>query len=114
MFTHIHLKRGFAFIGLADELSFTKAQAKNNRRFQGRVIKVDLPRNDKSSLPEKPKKKKEVKEEEGDCKICFASKAITVFLPCKHLVACKGCAERLEHCPMCRSAIQERLDVYTC
>ncbi len=48
------------------------------------------------------------------CIICQERNASTVCLPCRHLVLCEDCAQRIEDCPMCRSEIEEILIVYPC
>ncbi len=31
-----------------------------------------------------------------------------MHLPCRHAEFCDSCSQQLEHCPLCRSPIQER------
>lgn len=49
---------------------------------------------------------------EGDCVICLNAQSTTVFMPCKHLVCCNACDAMTEDCPMCRTPITERINVY--
>ncbi|XP_074640776.1 baculoviral IAP repeat-containing protein 3-like [Tubulanus polymorphus] len=44
--------------------------------------------------------------EELMCKICMDNKADIVFLPCGHLVSCRGCAPAMKKCPICRANIR--------
>jgi len=48
------------------------------------------------------------------CTICLDKKKDTVFLPCKHLSCCYGCAERLRNqpCPICRGKVQDMMKIY--
>lgn len=55
-------------------------------------------------------------EEGGVCKICYAKPANVLTLPCRHLSVCTECINRMaEHgnnpiqCPMCRTAVQDRI-----
>lgn len=56
------------------------------------------------------------KEEERNqttmCKICLDKDIDFVFLPCGHLVACKGCSWYIEDCPICKANIVARFQVY--
>ncbi|NXU71719.1 XIAP ligase, partial [Oreotrochilus melanogaster] len=51
-------------------------------------------------------------QEEKLCKICMAKDISIVFIPCGHLLACKECAELLNECPLCRSDIVRRQEVF--
>ncbi len=46
------------------------------------------------------------------CAICFDAPATVVFLPCRHLVTCRSCAEQLTICSHCRGTIESKLDVF--
>jgi len=37
------------------------------------------------------------------CVLCIEAERDTVFQACGHLVACRSCAARLPHCPICRT-----------
>lgn len=39
------------------------------------------------------------------CKICLDKPVDTVFLPCRHLICCEECADRVKQCPFCRTQI---------
>lgn len=57
--------------------------------------------------------------EEADasmCVVCLQERRSVVLLPCRHLSVCRGCAahQSLRTCPLCRTQIADRLDVYDC
>ena len=45
-------------------------------------------------------------EESRRCKVCFTSQATVLFLVCRHVVACKGCAAMLKQCPQCKNSVE--------
>ena len=47
-----------------------------------------------------------------ECSVCLDKASAVVFMPCRHLVACGGCAPKLKRCPACRADVAERLDVF--
>jgi hypothetical protein len=47
-----------------------------------------------------------------ECAVCFQSPRNIVFLPCRHLVSCLLCANRIEVCIICRGQISERMQVF--
>ncbi|KAF1556213.1 E3 ubiquitin-protein ligase XIAP, partial [Eudyptes schlegeli] len=51
-------------------------------------------------------------QEEKLCKICMARDISVVLIPCGHLVACKECAEALNECPLCRTNIMKRQEIF--
>ncbi|XP_069723399.1 E3 ubiquitin-protein ligase XIAP isoform X1 [Phaenicophaeus curvirostris] len=51
-------------------------------------------------------------QEEKLCKICMAKEISVVLIPCGHLVACKECAGALTECPLCRTDIMKRQEVF--
>ncbi|NWU98035.1 XIAP ligase, partial [Upupa epops] len=51
-------------------------------------------------------------QEEKLCKICMAKDIAVVLIPCGHLVACKDCAEVFNKCPLCRTDIMKRQEVF--
>lgn len=50
------------------------------------------------------------------CVVCLQERRSVVLLPCRHLSVCRGCAahQSLRTCPLCRTRIADRLDVYDC
>ncbi|KAH0631034.1 hypothetical protein JD844_004522 [Phrynosoma platyrhinos] len=51
-------------------------------------------------------------QEEKLCKICMDKTISVVLIPCGHLVACKDCAEAVDKCPLCCTAIAKRQKIY--
>ncbi|XP_068008201.1 E3 ubiquitin-protein ligase XIAP isoform X3 [Melanerpes formicivorus] len=51
-------------------------------------------------------------QEEKLCKICMAKDISVVFIPCGHLAACKECAEPFDDCPLCRTNIMKKQEVF--
>lgn len=49
---------------------------------------------------------------EKQCKICMDRDICMVFIPCGHLVSCKECSEALLKCPICCSAIAQKIKTY--
>lgn len=47
-----------------------------------------------------------------ECNICMDAEADSVFMPCRHMCACKTCADKLYHCPICRKPIKQCIRVY--
>ena len=43
------------------------------------------------------------------CAVCMEAERDTLFVPCNHVVACAGCAARVQTCPVCRAAIGSKL-----
>lgn len=48
---------------------------------------------------------------EDSCTICFADKASHCLTPCGHKGFCFNCSLKLEICPMCRTPINERVEL---
>jgi len=46
------------------------------------------------------------------CVVCLMEDKCALFEPCKHLCACMACAQSLDCCPICRTAITRRIQVY--
>ena len=46
------------------------------------------------------------------CKVCLDNPIEIILIPCRHVIACKSCAERVSSCPICRSEIGTRLEIY--
>jgi hypothetical protein len=53
-------------------------------------------------------------EEKNVCVICQTEPKTVLLLPCRHFCTCKECSERAEltSCPLCRTSILEKLDVF--
>ena len=53
------------------------------------------------------------------CKICLVNRADRVYVPCGHLITCADCLEmcqvkKIEKCAMCRTDVQNVIQVYFC
>ena len=46
------------------------------------------------------------------CVVCMTGMRNMVFMPCSHFVTCKLCAAGLDDCPMCRTALMGKLEVF--
>lgn len=46
---------------------------------------------------------------EDYCTICFAAPGSTTLLPCNHDGFCSDCCNMMDHCPLCRKPIEERI-----
>ena len=46
------------------------------------------------------------------CVVCLSRRANVALLPCKHQCTCARCGNLVQQCPICRSAVQERLVLY--
>lgn len=51
-------------------------------------------------------------EESKLCRICFFEQADAAFYDCGHVVACVGCARRVEDCPVCRRRVRDVVKLY--
>lgn len=51
-------------------------------------------------------------ESDHSCKVCMEQSINTVLIRCGHMVVCKLCATSLDRCPVCRSQIQEVIQVF--
>ena len=55
---------------------------------------------------------------EHKCDVCFFRRTDTwIFMPCRHASFCGSCSERIvalgQQCPICRSIIEARLQIFT-
>ena len=46
------------------------------------------------------------------CKVCLDKHIDTLFIPCRHLMCCKKCADSVKNCPFCRHVIVGTVDVF--
>lgn len=46
------------------------------------------------------------------CIVCFEKERNVVLFPCKHLVLCKLCAEKLKTCVICRQFVVNILEIF--
>eukprot|EP01006_Ploeotia_vitrea_P017373 TRINITY_DN48489_c0_g2_i1.p1 TRINITY_DN48489_c0_g2~~TRINITY_DN48489_c0_g2_i1.p1 ORF type:complete len:910 (+),score=59.93 TRINITY_DN48489_c0_g2_i1:27-2732(+) len=50
-----------------------------------------------------------IEEDDDMCVICYVNPANCVFIPCTHMMLCTKCANRVDSCPVCRNAINQRI-----
>ena len=46
------------------------------------------------------------------CIVCFEGPRRVLLQPCLHLALCRVCADSFEHCPVCRTVIEQRISVH--
>jgi ankyrin repeat protein len=46
------------------------------------------------------------------CIVCLDGTIDCVFTPCGHMICCRQCGNRLQHCPYCRSRVQALVGVF--
>lgn len=51
-------------------------------------------------------------ERKMDCKVCHAGVCSVVFFPCRHICCCRSCEPLLEHCPVCQTVKDARLQAF--
>ena len=79
-----------------------------NRKFQDNFLSSD-------SEPEG--ESDEIDTTENKCIVCLSLRTTTwIFMPCRHACCCRECSERLEEleqpCPVCRSTVQSRFQIF--
>jgi hypothetical protein len=70
----------------------------------------------KSKVCKPPTKIERVQEpatsnKENKCCICTDKKRDVLFLPCRHMSCCKDCSEKFTKCPLCKTIINQRIDI---
>eukprot|EP00667_Euglena_gracilis_P009978 EG_transcript_10149 len=53
-----------------------------------------------------------VRQERLMCVICMEQEKEIVFVPCRHKCSCPGCSAKVDHCPLCREPIRDRIQPY--
>lgn len=48
----------------------------------------------------------------SECVVCMETGAQAIFLPCGHVCCCLVCSGALQHCPLCRGEISQRIRLY--
>lgn len=72
---------------------------------------IDLSR--RSALPVGfLRQENEMMREQRRCKRCNRAEVETLFLPCRHLVACEECADQVEDCFVCDTKILGTVRIY--
>jgi hypothetical protein len=51
-------------------------------------------------------------DQSNECVICKDSRKDTLFLPCRHMVACGQCSRTLTECPVCRNTIDQNITAF--
>ncbi|NXG57432.1 XIAP ligase, partial [Hemiprocne comata] len=97
---------GESHTSVEDLVADLSAQKENTREEEPNEIPVE-----QDELIHTEEKLRRLQEEKL-CKICMAKEVSVVFIPCGHLLACKECAEALTECPLCRTNIMRRQEVY--
>lgn len=50
---------------------------------------------------------------EGECMVCNSSPSNMIFLPCRHVLACTDCGNKItDKCPICRTEIEAKYQIY--
>eukprot|EP00756_Hemistasia_phaeocysticola_P048873 Hpha_TRINITY_DN23286_c0_g1::TRINITY_DN23286_c0_g1_i1::g.30289::m.30289 len=64
--------------------------------------------------PQPPRRRTEDKEKDSsmECCVCLGAPKDTLLLPCRHLCLCSGCAEQCSFCPLCRTNVTQRMQVF--
>jgi len=57
-------------------------------------------------------KEKDQLKDQNTCVICAVNAPNVVILPCRHSSFCTGCISKLEKCPICRSTIANRIEIF--
>ena len=64
-------------------------------------------------LVEEHKKELEVVKSEKLCKVCFSNEVNVISFPCKHVILCEVCSEKiLDKCPSCKTKINKYFKVF--
>jgi len=64
--------------------------------------------------PSAPNAEFHPQKDETVCVICLERTRNILLLPCKHICLCRECFNKtkIAHCPVCRSAVESKIDVY--
>ncbi|CAD5230948.1 unnamed protein product [Bursaphelenchus xylophilus] len=46
------------------------------------------------------------------CGVCMDSRREVIFMPCLHFTCCKGCADAMDHCSICRLRIMGKIEFF--
>lgn len=57
-------------------------------------------------------KPKELEDEQNLCVICMENEKNCLLKPCKHIATCIECSELISDCPICRSSISKKTQVF--
>jgi len=62
---------------------------------------------------EAAQKSQNAESKQAACVICMDNLANIVCLPCKHLALCSYCQQDVADCPICRSALEDKMQIFT-
>eukprot|EP00669_Euglena_mutabilis_P010801 TRINITY_DN5509_c0_g1_i1.p2 TRINITY_DN5509_c0_g1~~TRINITY_DN5509_c0_g1_i1.p2 ORF type:complete len:148 (+),score=24.54 TRINITY_DN5509_c0_g1_i1:658-1101(+) len=48
-----------------------------------------------------------------ECVVCLDRQRDCLLMPCRHLVVCQTCGDKLGDCPVCRTAVALKIRVFT-
>jgi len=51
-------------------------------------------------------------DDQARCKVCYSKDIEILFLPCRHVNCCAGCATAVTKCPTCRASIEGSVRIY--
>ncbi|NWW87348.1 XIAP ligase, partial [Rhynochetos jubatus] len=107
------LKSGESHTSVEDLVADLSAQKENTREEEPSEIPVEQDELIQlQNLYLSTEEKLRSLQEEKLCKICMAKDISVVLIPCGHLIACKECAEALAECPLCRTDIMRRQEIF--
>jgi hypothetical protein len=69
-------------------------------------------RKERAASAERLMKEREASEERLLCTVCMEHAKDTLLRPCGHWAVCYACAVKMDHCPLCRAQIVERLHAH--
>jgi len=83
-------------------------------QIEGRAYsaEIDLSWHTSGRASERLRRENQKMKEERTCKRCGRSQVETLFLPCRHLVACEVCADEVEDCFICDTKILGTVRTY--
>jgi len=99
---------------LLDEPQPTQPPPLSEDEVEGPYTEVDLSSQSlRSTVPlQTVRDDNERMREQRRCKRCNRSQVETLFLPCRHLVACEVCADEVEDCFVCDTKILGTVRIY--
>lgn len=82
-------------------------------QIEGRIYNAEVDLSSRSSAPvHMLRRDNERMREQRMCKRCNRSQVETLFLPCRHLVACEVCADEVVDCFVCDTKILGTVRIY--